>query len=577
MRDEEALAAENAGLREELRRVKQQRDQLIHSLPDFRTLLEAAPNPYLILAPDLTIVAVNDAYLGATKTVREEILGRGLFEIFPDNPDDPAATGVSNLRASLMRVLEHRKPDEMATQKYDIRRPTSEGGGFEERYWKPLNTPVFGRDGRIVNIIHWVEDVTVLVKLREEGMAQLKAAENLRSINAEIEAQVEQRTRELADQKAFAESILENVPTGVAFLDRRLVYRVSNPLHARYLGIPNERILDHHVFEVLKGTESQAEAILKDVLATGKPFMATDFHFVYTTPDGEQRRTYWDVVFHPARLGEGEESEGVLVLANEVSERVMRDREREKLQRERIEALEEADKLKDQFLSILSHELRTPINAIMGFGSILGDGIAGPLTPRQAEYLAKMLGGADNLLVLVNDLLDMSRIQAGKFTLVRGVIRFQDVAKNVVETLSPLVIRKRQTLVNEVPDGLPSLYADEQRVTQVLLNLVGNATKFTPEGGTIRIRAGIDAGSLRCEVEDTGIGISPDDQRRLFRPFTQLDASNTRKASGTGLGLSITKALVEAHGGSIGVDSAVGRGSTFWFEMPVVAAMAAPR
>jgi two-component system cell cycle sensor histidine kinase/response regulator CckA len=128
--------------------------------PDFRALFESAPGLYLVLAPEFTIVAVSDAYLRATKTKREDIVGRGLFEVFPDNPDDPTATGTRNLRASLERVLQHRKPDTMAVQKYDIRRPASEGGGFEERYWSPVNSPVFGPGGEIAWIIHSVEDVT---------------------------------------------------------------------------------------------------------------------------------------------------------------------------------------------------------------------------------------------------------------------------------------------------------------------------------------------------------------------------------------------------------------------------------
>lgn len=117
--------------------------------PDFRILFESVPGLYLVLTPDLTIVAVSDAYAQATMTKRSAILGRGLFEIFPDNPDDPAASGVRNLHASLQRVLRNRTADTMAVQKYDIRRPASEGGGFEERYWSPVNSPVFGSDGQI--------------------------------------------------------------------------------------------------------------------------------------------------------------------------------------------------------------------------------------------------------------------------------------------------------------------------------------------------------------------------------------------------------------------------------------------
>jgi signal transduction histidine kinase/CheY-like chemotaxis protein len=142
------------------------------STPDFRALFEASPGLYLALTRDLTIVAVSDAYVRATMTKREEILGRGLFEVFPDNPDDPNASGVSNLRASLERVLRDRASDAMAVQKYDIRRPDSEGGGFEERYWNPVNTPVLGRRGEVAYIIHRVEDVTEVVRLQNLGNEQ---------------------------------------------------------------------------------------------------------------------------------------------------------------------------------------------------------------------------------------------------------------------------------------------------------------------------------------------------------------------------------------------------------------------
>ena len=137
--------------------------------PDFRVLFEGAPGLYLVLAPDLRIVAVSDAYLRATMTTREAILGRGIFDVFPDNPDDPEASGVNNLRASLNSVLEFGRTDTMAVQKYDVRRPETDGGGFEERYWSPRNSPVFGPDGQLCFIIHRVEDVTEFVRLRQAG------------------------------------------------------------------------------------------------------------------------------------------------------------------------------------------------------------------------------------------------------------------------------------------------------------------------------------------------------------------------------------------------------------------------
>ncbi len=142
--------------------------------PDYRALFEGIPGLYLVLTSDLKIVAVSDAYLRATMTRRDSILGKGLFEVFPDNPNDPNATGVRNLAASLQRVLANKKPDTMAVQKYDIRRPDSEGGGFEERYWSPLNSPVLASDGSIAYIVHRVEDVTEFVRLKQLGVEQSK-------------------------------------------------------------------------------------------------------------------------------------------------------------------------------------------------------------------------------------------------------------------------------------------------------------------------------------------------------------------------------------------------------------------
>ncbi len=200
---------------------------------DYRALFEAVPGLYLVLLPnppDFTIVAVSDAYLRATMTRRQEILGRGLFEVFPDNPDDPAATGVANLHASLQSVLERRAPHTMAVQKYDIRRPKSEGGGFEVRYWSPVNSPVLGLDGKVTLIIHRVEDVTEFIRVAEVGrqaqelqaeaeekaLASLLRAEGLQEANSQLRKliagrqKVEEALRESEERfRALADNIAQ--------------------------------------------------------------------------------------------------------------------------------------------------------------------------------------------------------------------------------------------------------------------------------------------------------------------------------------------------------------------------------
>ena len=227
------------------------------------------------------------------------------------------------------------------------------------------------------------------------------------------------------------------------------------------------------------------------------------------------------------------------------------------------------DVQKDRFLGILSHELRTPLNAIVGYGSILQDGLLGPMPAAQTQAVGRMMEGAEGMLELVGDLLDMSQIQAGKLTVSVQPLDLVAEAQAVCEALGPRAEAKSLTLALRLPPQLPAVLGDARRVRQVLANLVANAIKFTPAGGLITIGAGAERAQLRVEVQDTGVGIPAGARARLFEPFTQLDMSETRGAGGVGLGLAIARALVEAQGGRIGVASEPGQGSTFWFTLPV--------
>ena len=201
--------------------------------PDFRILFESSPGLYLVLTPSLQIVAVSDNYLTATMTKREEILGRHIFEVFPDNPDDRNADGVTNLSRSLQRVLRTRIPDSMEVQKYDIRRPQSEGGGFEERYWSPINTPVLGPNHEISYVIHRVEDVTDFMRVRQQGKEEHELAEELRIRAEQMEAEIYTRARQLAEANRHRLESLGRLAGGIAHDFNNLLGIVLG--HARLL------------------------------------------------------------------------------------------------------------------------------------------------------------------------------------------------------------------------------------------------------------------------------------------------------------------------------------------------------
>jgi signal transduction histidine kinase len=230
--------------------------------------------------------------------------------------------------------------------------------------------------------------------------------------------------------------------------------------------------------------------------------------------------------------------------------------------------LEAADRYKDEFLSVISHELRTPLNFIMGFASVVADELAGPLTDRQVDYMDKILKGADRMLFLVNDLLDFARIRSGDFRLTPDDTDLGEVVAEVLSTLQPLAVQKGVQLSAHVQLGRP-VWLDGPRMAQVLTNLIDNGLKFTPTGGQVRVEAQLTDDELIAWVRDSGCGIAEADFPKLFNRFQQLDMGRTRQAGGVGLGLAICKAIVEAHGGTIGVESEVGAGTSFYIRLPL--------
>ncbi|MFE8600143.1 PAS domain-containing protein [Archangium violaceum] len=354
------------------------------SASDFQLLFEKSPGAYLVAAPDadFTLVAVSDAYLRATLTTREGILGRPFFEVFPDNPADPNATGVRNLRASLERAVATRAPDTMAVQKYDIRRPEAEGGGFEERYWSPINTPVLSPKGKVLYLLHRVEDVTNFVRLSRRREEERERTAALQTRNLEMEVELLQRGQELlatnqelgkavrerdeslaltAQARAQAEhqrewlhSLFMQAPTAIAiFRGPRYVIELANPLVCRLWGRRPEQVLGKPLFEALPEAAGQGlEELLNGVLTTGEPFVGTEMPARLARLEGGAiEEVYFDFVCEPMRDAQGQ-VEAIILVASDVTEVVQARRRMEALATEKVHVAEERLRLATEAMGL---------------------------------------------------------------------------------------------------------------------------------------------------------------------------------------------------------------------------------
>jgi signal transduction histidine kinase len=231
--------------------------------------------------------------------------------------------------------------------------------------------------------------------------------------------------------------------------------------------------------------------------------------------------------------------------------------------------LEAANRHKSEFLANMSHELRTPLNAVIGFSEVLQEKMFGDLNDKQAEYVRDILSSGRHLLSLINDILDLSKVEAGRMELELAPFHLPSTLEATLTLLRERAMRHGIALGLKVDDRLDELVADERKVRQVVLNLLSNAVKFTSEGGQVEVRAVLEDSLVRVSVSDTGNGIALEDQSRVFEAFSQVGTDDARKHEGTGLGLTLTRRFVELHGGEISVESAVGKGSTFAFTLPL--------
>jgi signal transduction histidine kinase len=236
---------------------------------------------------------------------------------------------------------------------------------------------------------------------------------------------------------------------------------------------------------------------------------------------------------------------------------------------EKSRQLEIANQHKSDFLANMSHELRTPLNAIIGFSEVLIDKMFGEVNDKQFDYLNDIHSSGKHLLSLINDVLDLSKIEAGRMELELSNFDLPAALSTALTLVRERAQRHGIALALEVDPHLGEVRADERKCKQILLNLLSNAVKFTPDGGSVTLRAKLDTDNAEIAVADTGIGIAKEDQATVFEEFRQVGRDYTKKAEGTGLGLALAKRFVELHGGTIRLESEPGKGSTFTFTLPV--------
>ncbi len=380
--------------------------------------------------------------------------------------------------------------------------------------------------------------------------------------NAQVYRLISEQAQELGlmlrrqqEEGTKSQAILTSIADGVVVNNTEGKTVLVNPVAERILGMSSDELMDQDfrvLFSVF-GTEGETEgeggeeAIIAMEKMLTSPIPETPQSFKMRLTVGDR---IINALLSPVLTQRGDFL-GVVTVFRDITKEV------------------KADRAKNEFVSTVSHELRTPMTSIKGYTDLLHTGAAGPVTPEQQQFLGIIKSNTDRLTALVNDLLDISRVETGRVRFDPRSVQIGEVVADVVNALAGQAETKRQTLTYEVVGGMTNVMGDQDRLNQVLMNLVGNAIHYTPEGGKIEVHAYPVEEAVRVDVRDTGIGIASEDVGHIFERFYRADHPLVQETRGTGLGLSIVKMFVEMHGGRIWVESEPGEGSTFTLVLPV--------
>jgi len=561
-----SLIIERTRADEEMVKARRQLDDMIEFLPDATFAIDRNGR----------VIAWNRAMEEMYGVHKEEMLGRGdLAYCIPM---------VGELRPVLIDLAA--KPDSPVPPDYNnvarIGRAI-----YADRFIPSLNrhlagaaSLLVGQDGVPYGAIESIRDITEQKRAEERvreyqsNLEQLvrERTEELERANEKLRGEIEDRVRAekmLKESEAQYRDLVESANSVILRMrpDGRITF--FNKFARDFFGFSSEEIIGRDLVGTIVPPEESGgrdlTSLPRDIAARPEAYMRNVNENM--RKNGERVWVAWTnkLIFG----GDGKVDE-ILSIGVDITQLVRTEKElRQVLDDLAVakERAETADRLKSAFLATMSHELRTPLNSIIGFTGILLQGLVGPLNEEQNKQLGMVRGSANHLLSLINDVLDISKIEAGQLQIATETFDLASSVRKIAQTVRPLAVKKGLTLTVDVSPTVETVESDARRVEQILLNLLSNAVKFTEEGGVTLTCALTEKGFV-ITVTDTGIGIRSEDLDRIFRPFLQIDTGLTRKYEGTGLGLSICRKLVNMLGGDLGVESTVGQGSTFTFNLP---------